>query len=133
MTRYYSTDFKQAVLTHYDINRGWLSLEACARRFGMKGGKRTLSRCLARRNELETKRRSGRPTVLNAEQINDYVSHPIQEANANATAIQYKQVQQAIQQQTSLRPSLRTVQRYGHDRLGIQQRKSVKRLATESK
>jgi transposase len=136
-SRYYSTDYKLRVVRYYIDRLPDISYSAVAKLFGIPGGKGTVQRWHHQydgsTSSLESKSRSGRPPLLTATLINKYIRDPITQANREPRPITYNQVHSRIKSRTKKNVSLRTVQRYGHERVGIKMKKTIIRTPKECK
>lgn len=129
--RYYDTSFKEHVVAYYSRNHQSTTFDAVATLFDIRGGGRTVQRWFKRRHSLETRPRSGRPTILNAQQMNDHILTPIRRSNRTSTAARYTDLLPTVRARTGTNVSLSTIQRYGHNRLGIKKKKTSKRTVQE--
>jgi transposase-like protein len=133
--RNYSADFKQRVLERYDPHSSHSGFSALSSQFGIAGDK-TIKRWYKQWDgtiqSLQQRPRSGRPRILNANQINKHVGEFIRRNNRKHTAIHYRSVADRIQRFTHKLPSLRTVQRYGKE-LNVRLKPTIKKTSLESK
>lgn len=127
----YGVAFRRRVVQFYLSHRPSWSLSDVAKKFEIPGGKTTVWRWVAQHGALETRKRSGRPALLNARQINKHVADKIRAANRKHTAIDYKEVQHSIYRYTRVRPSLPTIRRYGYNALHARSKRTVKRTANQ--
>lgn len=132
-SHHYSTTYKQEVVNYYITHQPHISFRALATLFHIKGGHRTVSRWYKRRNSLETKPRTGRPTILNQDEINTSINARIVRKNHKPTPVHYTDILEKVKNETRKNPSLRTIQRYGHTKLGIKNKQTAKRTANECK
>lgn len=95
------------------------SFAALARRYDIRGGKRTVHRWYMRWKQtpdsLEQKRGAGRPRLLSAAQIRDTITLPIRNRNRAHRAVSYPQLLPTVREQTGTEVSLRTIKRYGKE------------------
>jgi transposase len=128
---------KHDILTLYSSNDSNYTFESLAHQYNIKGGKNVIWRWYQQWNgtpqSLERKKGSGRPTLLSSQQVNDYIRTPIRNKNRSFKPIHYTQLHSSIQQKTGKQISLRTVQRCGKEKLGVQQKRTKKRTAQECK
>lgn len=128
---------KHDILTIYSQKKHNHSFESLAHQYNIKGGKKTLIRWYQQWNgkpeSLERKKGSGRHTVLTSQQVNDYIRTPIRNKNRSYKPIHYTQLHTSIKQKTGKQISLRTVQNYGKEKLGVKQKRTKKRTAQERK
>ncbi len=132
-SHHYSTIYKQEVVNYYITHQPHISFQAVATLFHIKGGHRTVSRWYKRRNSLETKPRSGRPTILNQDEINTHIGTKMLRKNRQPTAVHYTDIIDDVKKNTRKEISLPTIRRYGYDRLGIRKKKTSKRTSQECK
>jgi transposase len=130
-SRYYDITYKERVVNYYTINQPSATFHSVARLFQIPGGDRTVRRWYKRRNSLETKPRSGRPTILNQDQINTHICTKIRRKNRKPTSVHYTDIIDDVKRNTRKNPTLRTIQRYGHDKLCIKKKKTSKRTSQE--
>jgi hypothetical protein len=129
-SRYYDTAYKKRVVNYYITNQPSATFRSVATLFQIKGGFRTVYRWYKRRNSLETKPRSGRPTILKQDDINTHIGTKMLRKNRQPTAVHYTDIINDVKKNTRKNPTLRTIQRYGH-RLGIKKKKTLKRTSQE--
>ena len=82
---------------------------------------------------LEAKPRTGRPTILSSEEIRQYIGTPIKRKNRNFEPIHYTELFDTIHEKTGKNVSRRTIQRYGKEREGIREKRTIKRTIQERK
>ena len=128
---------KHDILTIYSQNKTKHSFESLAHRYNIKGGRNVIWRWYQQWDgtpqSFERKKGSGRHTKLTPQQIKDYIQIPIRNKNRSFKPIHYPQIHSSILQKTDNQLSLRTVQRYGKKKLGVQQKRTKKRTAQERK
>lgn len=134
---HFSAEAKHYILLEYaplDTSR---SFSALARRHAVKGGERTIRRWHQRWNgtahSLERKEGSGKARILTAAEVSRHIRAPILAANRKHRAIHYTDLLPEVQRKTGKQISLRSLQQYGKEELGVKQRRSKKRTAAESK
>jgi transposase len=136
LSRYYDPVFKQRVVEYYLRNKPNVSFRFVGDLFQIKGGHVTVKRWHDRYDgtmaSLEQRYRSGRPSKLNIQQVNDLITKVVRSHNHLARAINYNKIANSIKQKTNMNISLRTVRRYGQ-KSGIKPKKTTKRTYTESK
>ena len=132
-SRYYPTIYKERVVDYYTDHYPKYSFRQVATLFKIEGGHKTVSRWYNQRHSLETKSRSGRPPKLTMKQMNQYITKTIREKNQSALSVHYTDLMSDIKNQIDGNVSLRIIQRYGHDRLGIKMKKTSKRTEQECK
>lgn len=128
---HYSTTYKQEVVNYYITHQPHISFRALATLFDIKGGHRTVSRWYKRRNSLETKPRSGRPTILNQDEINTHIGTKMLRKNRQPIAVHYTDILDDVKKNTRKNPALRTIQNYGKKKLDIRKKKTSKRTNQE--
>jgi hypothetical protein len=128
---YYPLAYKQQVVTYYTQHLPDISFRAVARLFRIKGGHMTVQRWYERRNSLETKQKSGRPTILSSQQINTHITKKIIQHNRTPTPIHYTQLLSHVKRATRKNLSLRTLRRYGKERGGVKLKRTIKRTEDE--
>jgi hypothetical protein len=128
---------KHNILTLYSSDTNTHTMESLAHQYNIKGGKQQIWKWYRQWNgtpqSLERKRGSGRPTILTPQQVNDYIRTPIRNKNRSSKPIHYTQLHTSIKQKTGRQISLRTVQNYGKEKLGVKQKRTKKRTAQERK
>lgn len=133
----YSPNFKQNILTQYAPNQHQNGFHSLATRYKIPGGASTIKRWYDRWNgsieSLNRKASSGRKPILNTQQIKQYIGNIVKKKNQNHQHINYYTIQQQIKQKTNKSISLRTVQRYGKEKLGIKKRRTKKYMNRECK
>jgi transposase-like protein len=134
MTRY-TPAFKHAVLREYCAGNRSHSFRALARRFKVHGGKSTISAWYRLWNgtphSLERRHGSGRKASLTREQVGRLIVKPIRRCNRNHVAVEYHDLQEAVEEKVTHPVSLRTIQRYGKEAGGIQFHSTIPRTPQE--
>lgn len=132
----FSADAKHAILLEYQPRSRTHSFAALAARHGVVGGKRTVQRWFEQWDgtvrSLQHKKGAGRPRALSRAQVSRDVREPILAANRAHRAVHYTQLLPRAQQASRTNLSLRTLQRYGKQELGVKQKHGTKRTADES-
>lgn len=82
---------------------------------------------------LQQKQKTGRPHKLSKAQISRHIAAPIRNANRASRPITYPKLLLQVQAATDTEISLRTIQRYGKEELGVKSKKGVKRTSDECK
>jgi transposase len=80
---------------------------------------------------LQQKHRSGRPPILNKQQVNKLITKVVRSHNRLSSTIDYIKIANFIGQETNINISFRTIRRYGQNS-GIRYKKTIKRTYTES-
>lgn len=131
-----SAEAKHHILLEYSPNDCTRSFAALAQRHAIAGGSGTIARWHQQWNytpgSLERKAGSGKVRVLSNVQISRHVRAPILAANRAHRAVHYTDLLPRVQAATGKQLSLRTLQRYGKEELGVRQKRGVKRTAEES-
>jgi len=130
-SRYYSTEYKQQVVTYYIQHQSSTSFRAVAALFNVKGGPSTVYRWYNRRNSLQTKARSGRPSILSTREIDTHIKNKIIAKNRLHQAVHYTNLINNIKTATNKNVSLRTIQRIGKNTLNVKLKKTCKRTTDE--
>ena len=127
---------KHSILLEYQPHSRHHSFAALARRHGIKGGKQVLIKWHAAWNgtaaTLEEQPHPGRPRILSAQEVQQYVARGIRAKNRNAQRVHYTDIQPVVNERTGKRLSLRTIQRYGKEELCAHSTRGKKRTADES-
>lgn len=127
---------KHSILTHLQSRGKGVSADAIAAAHGVKGGRSRLHKWLQRwdgtSQSLERKPSSGRPRALTRAQVKRHIKPRILAANRRGEAIHYTTIHSAVQQATGSQVSIQTLRRYGKQELGVKQKRSTKRTASES-
>ena len=135
--RYYSKDFKERVVKYYHDHRSSFSFTDVAKLFGVAGGRMTVSRWykqfLSYKKQVKTKERTGRPTLWSRAQMNKFITRKIKSKNRLHEPIHYTTLQQEMKEESEGKLSLRTIQRYGKEKLGIKNKPTITRTAQEYK
>lgn len=131
-----SAEAKHHILLDYSPHDTTRSFVALAARHAVAGGARTVQRWHERWDgtpaSLEEKQRTGRPRVLSRAEVSRHVRAPILAANRAHRAIHYSELLPTVRLKTGTEVSLRSLQRYGKEELGGQDKQSKKRTAEES-
>src|SRR5689334_13400326 len=121
--KHFSATTKHHILLEYSPRSATNSFSALAARHGVKGGWRTIKSWFDQWDQtvesLQRKEGSGRPRIMNKQQVERHIAVPIRKANQSHKPISYPKVLEGIAQKTDLQPSLRTVQRYGEKDLDV--------------
>jgi transposase len=135
-SQYYTSIYKQNIVEYYIQHHSGESFSSVAKRFSIKGGHVTVARWYhdydGTIESLEPKFRSGRPHILNNNEISQNITNVIRSSNRAGRGIHYTNLVEPIQQKTSKQVSLRTIQRYGQEK-GIKSKRTTKRKASECK
>ena len=135
LSRYYDPTFKQRVVEYYLKNKPNVSFRFVGDLFQIKGGHVTVKRWCDRYNgtiaSLEQWHRSGRPSILNKQQVNELIIKVVRSHNHLSRPINYVEIANSVRQTTDVNISLRTVRRYGQ-KSGVKSKKTIKRTYTES-
>ncbi|CAF3491093.1 unnamed protein product [Rotaria sp. Silwood2] len=98
------------------------------------GGHKTVKRWFDRYDgtvaSLQQKYRSGRPPILNKQQVNKLITKVVRSHNRLSSTIDYIKITNSIRQETNINVSLRTIRRCGQNS-GIKYKKTIKRTYTE--
>jgi len=131
-----TAEAKHHILLEYtprDTNRGFSAL---ARRHAVAGGERTIRRWHQRwdgtARSLQRRDGSGKARTLTAAEVSRHIRAPILAANRAHRAIHYTDLLPEVQRKTGKEISLRSLQQYGKEELGVKQKHSKKRTAGES-
>lgn len=131
----FTPQLKHHILKHYSAHSRDRSFAALARLYAVPGGKQTVQQWHRRWNgspaSLENKARSGRPRALTRRQVNDYIRTPIKNKRRAHAAVHYPDLLPALRQKIGKQISLRTLQRYGKEELGIKLKHTQRRTASE--
>lgn len=134
--KHLSPQHKHSILLEYRPRSHDHGFAALAARHGIKGGSKIIQRWHEQWNgsaaSLEEKHRTGRPRILNTQQVQQYVAPMIREKNRNAERVHYNNIHSSVEAKTHTEMSLRTLRRYGQEDLGAHQRRGKKRTADES-
>ncbi|CAF3442038.1 unnamed protein product [Rotaria sp. Silwood1] len=124
----------QRVIEYYLQNQPNVSFRFVAKFFHIHGDYATVKRWFDRYDgtilSLQQQMRSGRPQILNQEEIDQFITRVICSHNRMSRSIKYSKIMDLIHQKTKLNISTRTVQRYGKKN-GVKSRKMIKRTAKE--
>jgi transposase len=131
----FTPQLKHHILKHYSVHSRDRSFAALARLYAVPGGKQTVQQWHRRWNgsaaSLENKARSGRPRTLTRRQVNDYIRTPIKNKRRAHATVHYPDLLPALRQKIGKQISLRTLQRYGKEELGIKLKHTQRRTASE--
>lgn len=127
---------KHSILLEYRSRSHDHSFAALAARHDIKGGGKVIQRWHQQWNgtaaSLEEKHHSGRPRILNTQQVEQYVAPMIREKNRHAERVHYTDIHSSVEANSGQKISIRTLRRYGQDDLGAHQTRGKKRTADES-
>jgi len=130
-------ELKQFTLTKYQRNRRGYGFAALAQQYGIDGGGRTIQRWYEQWDgttaSLQHKAGAGRPTMLSEQEVTQYIATPIKKKNRRTRPVHYTDILQPLQENTGKRVSLRTVQRYGKENVGITSKRTIKKTEWECK
>ena len=130
-----SAEVKHHILLEYAVHDSTRSFAALARRHAVKGGDKTISRWHSRWDgtpaSLKEGVRSGRPRILSAEEVQQYIGAPIRVKRRAHRAVHYTDELGSVRAATGSELSLRTLQRYGKEECGIKHGRGKKRTAAE--
>jgi transposase len=133
----FTPKLKHRILQQYQPYSKEHSFSALARHYAVAGGESTIRKWHQQWNgtaaSLERKAVSGRPRALNKTQVKNYIRMPIENKRRVHAAVHYTDLLLSVRQKTGKPISLRTVQRRGKEDLGVKQKRSKKRTASESK
>jgi hypothetical protein len=133
----YSPLFKHNILLQYTPNQRHNGFDTLARRFNITGGGSTIKYWYDRwdgtPNSLEHQRGAGRSTLLNTQEMNQYILKPIKTKNKHHRPVHYTEIHQMIKTKITKPISLSTIQRYGKEKLGIKKKRTKKCMKRECK
>jgi hypothetical protein len=136
MSSHLSADTKHHILLEYapcDTTRSFATL---ARRHAVQGGADVVrhwhDRWDGTPQSLERRSGSGKARTLTAAEVSRHIRAPILAANRAHRAISYTELLPQVQRKTGKELSLRTLQQYGKETLGVKHRHTRKRTAEES-
>jgi transposase len=128
---------KRHILLEYRPRSPTHSFAALARAHGVAGGADVVRHWHDRWDgtpfSLQHKQGAGRPRKLSRTQVSRHVKPRILAANRRHEAVHYTDILSAVQDATASDLSLRTLQRYGKQQLGVKAKRGKKRTADESK
>lgn len=131
----YSPFFKHNILTQYSPNQPHNGFHSLAVRFQIRGGPSTVKRWYDRwdgtAKSLERRATSGRPRLLTSRQVQQYIGAPIKKKNQLHQRIDYASIHQQIKPKINKSISLRTIRRYGKERLGIKKKRTKAVMSRE--
>jgi transposase len=127
---------KHHILTSYQPNSRGYGFQALAQTYNIKGGGRTVQRWYDKWDgtpaSLEDERGAGRPTLLSPAEITQYISTPIRLKNRKHDPVHYTQLRQTVEEKTGKKISIRTIRRYGKEKLNARNKRTQKRTQQES-
>jgi transposase len=133
----YSSSFKHNILCQYQPKQYGKGFESLARLHNVKGGRQTIQNWYQRWdgtiNSLEHKQGAGRPTLLSSAQQKQYVLTPIRKKNTQHQGVNYRMIHENIKSKINKNISLRTIKRYGKEKLNIKKKKTKKYVKHECK
>jgi transposase len=131
----FSPKLKQHILTLYTPHSRERSFAALARQYGVAGGESTVRRWHRQwdgtERSLQPKPKPGRPRLLSKRQLARHVQLPIKNKNRAHAAVHYPDLLQPVREKTGAQISLRTLQRYGKERLHAKSKHATKRTVDE--
>jgi transposase len=126
---------KQLILTALTTRRPAPSFRSLAVEFNIREGHTAISRWYKAWNgtiqSLQRKRVSGRPRILNKNEMTRLIKQPILRKNRVHRPIHYSELVPAIREKMNKKISSRTVRRYGKEEIGIKQKRTIKRTSDE--
>ena len=130
-----SAEVKHSILLEYIPHSTTHSFAALARRHDVAGGGEVVRRWHQRWNRtphsLERREGSGATPILTPSEISRHIRAPILAANRSHRAVSYTKLLPDVRRKTRKAISLRTVRRYGRERLGIKLKHTQKRTRQE--
>jgi transposase len=130
-------ELKHFILTKYQHNHRGHGFEALAQQYGIAGGGRTIKGWYDRwdgtSDSLKRKPGSGRPRSLSSGEVQQYITTPIKKKNHQSRPVHYTDILRPLCENTGKRVSLRTVQRYGKENVGINSKRTIKKTKWECK
>jgi hypothetical protein len=133
MSRYYSDEYKRLVVSYCTTHHRHQSYSDIAKQFDIKGGKRTVQRWMKQSHIKKKVNKQKRNTILNKKEMNEYIYKKIKKKNQQHTSIHYRELLKDIKTELHKEPSLRTIQRYGQQKFGIKQKRTITRTVQECK
>jgi transposase len=128
---------KQFILTKYQSNRRGQGFDSLARQYGIAGGGRTIQRWYQQWDgtpeSLKRIRGSGRPRLLRAEEVQQYITTPIRRKNRKQAPVHYQEILRLLQEKTGKSVSVQTISRYGKENAGINSKRTIKKTKWERK
>lgn len=126
---------KHHILSQYSSNSTRDTFASLAAQYHIHGGASTICRWMKKWNgtpqSLERKNGSGRKCKLDNRQMNNYIRTPINNKRRGHHAVHYPDLMPTICRKLSTPISLRTIQRYGKDRLGVKLIRTKKKTLHE--
>ena len=130
-----SAEAKHHILIEYSPHDASRTFAALARRHAVKGGAQVIrlwhKHWDGTAASLAEGARAGRPRVLSRDQINRSIYTPLFRANRSHRAIHYTELLPRVRATSRTEISLRTVQRYGKEKLKARHKRGKKRCAKE--
>jgi transposase len=130
-----NADAKHHILLEYQPGVRGSGFKALAVRHGIRGGATELSEWHRRwdgtARSLKEKKRSGRPPLLSAVEVQRHIAAPIRRENHAARQVRYTKLAACLRERTGKNVSDRTVQRIGKEQLGAKKTRGKKRTAEE--
>jgi transposase len=131
-----SSNQKHNILMLYRSHDRTHSFESLAHQYNIKGGKHVIQNWYKQWNgtpeSLQRKKGSGKHAVLTSKQVKDYIQIPIRNKNRTSTPVHYTDLLPSIQQKIGKKISLSTIQKIGKQKLGVKQKRTIKRTVKES-
>jgi hypothetical protein len=127
---------KHNILMLYQSHDTTHTFKSLAHQYNIKGGEKVIRNWYHQWNgtpqSLERKKGSGKTALLSSNDINNYIRTPIRNKNRSSKPIHYPQLLSSIHKKTGKKISLRTIQNYGKQKLGVKQKRTIKRTSKES-
>lgn len=132
----FTPELKQHILQQHASEPRECSFAELARRYAVKGGRKVVRDWWLAWDgtaaSLQRKQGTGRARLLSRAQLSRHVRAPILAANRAHRAISYTELLPCVRAATGSQLSLRSLQRYGKEELGVKQKRCKKRTADES-
>jgi hypothetical protein len=126
---------KHDILIHCGLRRAYESEVNVAALHGVIASRETIWRWKKKWNgtaqSLERKEGTGNTYILTPSEVSRHIRAPILAANRAHRAIHYTDMWQQVKSKTGKRISLRTLQQYGKETLGIKEKTARKRTQAE--
>ncbi|CAF1085556.1 unnamed protein product [Didymodactylos carnosus] len=108
-----------------------------AKRFKIKGGHKLIMSWYARWNgtveSLEPKWTDGRPRTITKDQVTDYILNFVDEMSMQYKSVNYRMIQEHVENSLNKQVPLKTIQRYDRQECGINSKRTKELTTCDSK
>jgi hypothetical protein len=133
--KHFTPEQKHEILLEYTAYSPTHNFSALALRHSVHGGAQVV-RCWYQRwngtiASLQEKKKSGRPSILNGQEIFRHITTPIRRANRSGRIIRYTKITEGVRAKTRKSVSYSTIKRIGYKKLKVRKGRCNKRTPDE--